>query len=102
MRFILVKTAGDEWLPFHKWRATHVAPTKTIDFFLCAITEADAKANVRARHPAATFSDEPPQMRLRFECEDCDGFNNVSETTWQQWQCPCCGSWHDHTEETRA
>lgn len=20
---------------------------------------------------------------------------DIEETTWQQWQCPCCGSWND-------
>ncbi len=34
-------------------------------------------------------------------CADCGELVVGDEsTTWQQWQCDCCGSWHD--KENRA
>lgn len=29
-------------------------------------------------------------------CKDCgEDCSDPSNTTWQQWQCDCCGSWND-------
>lgn len=37
--------------------------------------------------------DEPPP----FQCESCGEICDPDDcsTTWQQWECPCCGSWND-------
>lgn len=28
-------------------------------------------------------------------CEESWDVHDLEETTWQQWRCPCCGSWND-------
>jgi len=34
-----------------------------------------------------------PHCQESWQCDD------LEETTWQQWQCPCCGSWNDNEKE---
>ncbi len=32
-------------------------------------------------------------------CSDCgESVTGDEKTTWQQWQCTCCGSWHDRVK----
>jgi hypothetical protein len=28
-------------------------------------------------------------------CHETLDPDDIEESTWQQWQCPCCGSWED-------
>ena len=54
MVFILAQVHDDD--EFLKWRATCVLPEKTIDIFFVAANAAAAKAFVRGKYPAATFT----------------------------------------------
>lgn len=39
-------------------------------------------------------------MKLLIDCDYCgEEFDaHIVDSTWQQWLCPCCGSWVDMRE----
>lgn len=58
------------------------------------------------RQLSQAIAGEPVDARPRAgtvgECDACgegpfriDGSDPDVETTWQQWECPCCQTWHD-------
>jgi len=36
---------------------------------------------------------------VRLECPACEEMHAPHDTTWQQWQCACCGSWNDRAAD---
>jgi hypothetical protein len=61
------------------------------------------------RQLSQALAGEPTHMHIgarEATCTDCDGgpwkidgSDPDVDSTWQQWECPACGSWHDRAEE---
>ena len=81
----------------------------------CTFVCDDCEAGKRARYNPAIF-DERGRYAMSGEendidvdtdsdeeathcCGACGEASRPTETTWQQWLCPCCGAWNDKEEE---